>query len=556
MISQLLGLKLSVIAVTMSLNAAYAQDVMSSNSGFLSSPSSNNADILGNDSTQDAQSTPSVYSNNKLRKKSRRFKISPYAGLSATYSDNIGLVSDNSPNKEDGMVYNASVGVNASYESQKLDAVAGVGLMQIVRSNDTNDTVPTGSAGVSTELVNNLLYLDALGSVTGLVGNARGANVPSGASSADYDIFLQGTISPYLRHQFGNILVGELRYGYDYGGGTADTIGTIQSHTYRASFGTSDNAGRLNINGSTSYSDISFQNEDVNTSSNLTGNNALLANNDSTQLTNEVSADYVLTKSLTLLGQAGHDKIEMEDSEYADQLSGVFYNVGLQYMPSERLRLTGRIGERNDTLYYLVDGNYNLTKRVFVGATAVSQLMTAIPLGFRGNIAPGTAFDAAVEGQTLASQLNDQLPGSTQNNGQNNGQNLLGNQQNRELFRSQALTAYLGMQSKNGDFGVALGYENRNYNRATDEIIKTATVHYRHNFNRQISGTVEGYYSDLDGLAENTNQTYGARLLGNYALNDSVNLFAAIGRNERKTEFSQDFEFTEHNVTAGISTQF
>ncbi len=528
--------KTSLFVVILTITAE-AQNLTASStpkSGFLSSPSDSNNDIDVTDKGNIASIKPLT------DKKMRRFKISPYGGATATYSDNIGLYPDSSPLKESGMIYSTDVGVNASYESQKLDAVAGVGVTKIWRDNDTDDTIPTAQAGVSTELINNLLYLDALGSATGLRQNAYASIAPSGASNADFETYLQGSVSPYLRHQFGNLAVGELRYGYDYGGGTGDSVGTIQSNTYKAALGTANNSGRLNVNGSTSYTDLSYEDQ-------------LGGSNDSTQLTPEVTATYALTKKLTAIGQVGYDEVEMTDTSYAEDLSGTFYNAGLQYMPSERARITGRYGKRHDTQYYALDGNYDVTKRVYVGATAMSQLLTAIPLGYRGNATPGTAFDAATEGETLASKLDDILPGG--NSSKNVGQTVLGNQQNTQLYISNSVTAYLGMALQNGDTGLALGYEKRDYNIASDEVVKTATAHYRHNFTRKFSGTIEGFYYGLDGLIVNTNDTYGGRLLGNYALNDIVNLFASVGRTERTADFS-DAEYTEHNISAGVSAQF
>lgn len=528
--------KTSLLVVLLTITAK-AQNVGLSTtpkSGFLSSPSDSNNDI-------DVRDTSNVASIKPLTdKKLRRFKISPYGAATATYSDNIGLNPDSSPLKESGMIYSTSAGVNAAYESQHLDAVAGVGLTRIWRDNDTADTIPTAQAGVSTELINNFLYLDALGSATGLRQNAYASIAPSGASNSNFETYLQGSVSPYLRHQFGNLAVGELRYGYDYGGGTSDSIGTVQSNTYKASLGTANNSGRLNVNGSTSYTDLSYKDQFGNS-------------NDSTQLTPEVTATYALTKKLSAIGQVGYDEIDMTDTSYAKNLSGAFYNAGLQYMPSDRARITGRYGKRHSTEYYAVDGNYDVTKRVYIGATAMSQLLTAIPLGYRGNTAPGTAFDAAVKGETLASKLDNILPGG--NSSRNVGQTILGNQQNTQLYLSRSVTAYLGMTLQNGDTGLAVGYERRDYNLASDEVVKTATAHYRHNFTRKFSGTIEGFYYGLDGLIVNTSNTYGGRLLGNYALNDTVNLFAAVGRTERTAEF-RDAEYTEHNISAGVSAQF
>lgn len=531
--------KTSLFVVILTINA-HAQGVNASKtpqSGFLSSPSTSDSDVA----TSDTSNIPSL--NPLSNKKLRRFKISPYGAASATYSDNIGLHPDASTQKESGMIYNAGVGVNAAYETDHLDAVAGVGVTQTWRDNDTSDTIPTANAGVSTELINNLLFVDALGSVQGMRENAFAAGSLSGASNTDFETYLQASVSPYLRHKFGSAAVGELRYGYDYGGGTGDTVGTIQSNTYRASLGTANSSGRLNVDTSASYSDISYEDQ-------------LGVNNDSTQFTPEVTANYALTKKLTAIGQVGYDEVDTGntgDTSYADDLSGTFYNGGLQYTPSERARLTARYGRRHSTEYYALDGNYNVTKRVFVGATAMSQLLTAIPLGYRGNVTAGTAFDAAVEGQTLASKLDDILPGGGTVN--NMGQTILGNQENTQLYISRSLTSYLGVAMQNGDAGLALGYENRDYNIASDEVVKTATAHYRHNFTRKLSGTIEGFYYGLDGLIMNTSDTYGGRLLGNYALNDTVNLFASVGRTERTAEFS-DAEYTEHNVSAGVSTQF
>jgi uncharacterized protein (PEP-CTERM system associated) len=523
---------LFVVLLTASVHAQGFDVPDTPESGFLSSPTDLDEEV----SEVNQESIDGI-----TNKKMRRFKVSPYASATATYSDNIELSPDNSKDKESGMIYGAGVGLNAAYESRRLDAIAGVNVTQAWRGNDTSQTLPTANAGISSELISNLFFLDALGSVQALRDDALAVNSFSGAGNGNYETYLQGSVSPYLRHQFGKLAVGELRYGYDYGGGSTDTVGTVQSHTYKASLGTSDNASRLNINGSTSYTDIGYEDQ-------------FGDSNDSTQLTNEVTTTYALTHKVTLIGQIGHDKVEtVGDDAYSDDLTGLFYNGGLQYRPTERLRMTGRYGRRHNTQYYALDGNYNVTKRVFIGATAMTQLLTAIPVGYQGNIAPGTALSGVQKGESLASQLDNRLPGATTVG--NVGQTILGNQENSQIYISSSVNAYLGTELSSGSAGLALGYETRDYNTAQDEVITTATANYRHDFNKKISATLEGFYYSLESLIANTNDTYGARLLGNYALNNTVNLFAAVGRTERTAEFV-DAEFTEHNATIGISTQF
>lgn len=514
-------------------------------SGFLSEPSDTQDSVAsGGGVSRDNQAAISSVSNNK---KLRRFKVSPYASATATYSDNIGLVSDNASNKESGMIYGAGVGVNAAYQSKKLDAVAGANVTQAWRGNDTSQTLPTANAGVSAELLSNLLYLDALGAIQALRENQGTVNSFSGAGNGNYETYMTGSISPYLRHQFGRLAVGELRYGYDYGGGTTDAMGTVQSHTYKASLGTANNSARLNLNASSGYTDIGFEDQ-------------FGRSNDTTQLTNEVTATYALTRKLSAIGQIGHDNVEVsDDTIYSKELSGMFYNGGLEYRPNDRLRMTGRYGKRHNTQYYALDGNYNLTKKTYVGATAMTQLLTAVPLGYRGNITAGTLFNGVKEGETLASLMQEQmnLPGSSQSLQAN--QAIYANTQNTQMYISRGLNGYLGTKLSQGSAGVALGYETRDYNTAGEETITTATANYRHDFNQKFSTTLEGFYYAIESANNdavlNTGDTYGLRLLGNYALNKTVNLFAAVGRTQRSAE-RPDAEFTEHNITAGVSTQF
>lgn len=533
-------LRASIYVVLMTLSShaqsVFGTDSGSQQSGFLSSPSSSDDNILSDNAS--SNNTPRI--SPLSSKRSRRFQVTPYASASVTYSDNLGLVSDNSPDKESGLIYNAAVGVNASYQSKRLDAVAGVNLSQIWRDNGTDNTLPSANAGVSAEVIRNLLFLDALGSIQGLRGNGLDTNSSSGASNFDYEAYITASISPYIRYNFGNLAVGELRYGYDYGGGSADSIGEVQSNTYSASLGTANLSNRLNVDTSVSYTDIEYEDQ-------------LGANEDSQQYTAEVTARYALTPRLTAVGQVGYDEVRLNDQEFADQLSEVFYNAGLEYMPSQRLRLTARYGQRNDTEYYLLDGNYNLTKRAFIGVTGISQLLTAIPVGFRGNITPGTAFDEVIEGETLASSLNDTVVGG--GTVANDGLTPFGSVQNRELFISQSINAYLGINMGNGELGVAIGYEDRDFNTAVDEKVRTATAQYRYNIARDVTGTIEAFYFGLDGLPQNTQDTYGIRLLADYALNDQVSLFASVGRTQRSAELA-DADFTEHSITAGITSQF
>ena len=295
--------------------------------------------------------------------KKRAFKITPFANVNVTYSDNVNLDHEN---EESGMLYGGAAGIRADMVTNRLDA-AGTAAANISWGSDYDTQFsPFVEAAATAELLRNRLYVDALANYSTIFNNASSYTSQSGASSGDIEGIGSVSVSPYWRQKIGNWAVGELRYGYDQSFNNSDNLGDLRSHSYQATLGTGDRFNRISVEGSIGHIDSDY--------------NAGLGNDgDMSQTTYLLSGTYGVTKTLSLIGNVGYDSVS--DTNVGDnEFSGASYHAGLQYTPNSRMSVRGLIGRRYNDMSYSIDANYNVNERVYVGATAQTQLLPLLAM--------------------------------------------------------------------------------------------------------------------------------------------------------------------------------
>ena len=257
-------------------------------------------------------------------------------------------------------------GVRADMVTNRLDAAGTVAANVNWGSDQETQIAPYIEGAATAEILRNHLFIDGLANYSTVLNTASAFNSNSGASSGDVEGLGSVSVSPYWRQKIGNWAVGELRYGYDQSFTTANNVGDLRSHSYQATVGTGDRFNRFSVEGSVGHIDSDY--------STGFGNDG-----DMTQTTYMLSGTYGLTRTLSLIGNTGYDHVTDTNID-DDEFSGAFYNAGLQYVPNSRMSVRGLVGRRNNALSYSLDANYQVNDRVYLGATAQTQLLP--PAGF------------------------------------------------------------------------------------------------------------------------------------------------------------------------------
>lgn len=480
--------------------------------------------------------------------KPRGVKITPFANANVTYSDNMNLTHDN---EEAGLFYGVGGGVRADMVTNRLDA-AGTAAARIGWGNDQDAQIaPYLEAAATAELIRNRLYIDGIANFSSILNTASAFNSNSGASSGDIEGIGAVSISPYWRQKIGNWAVGELRYGYDQSFTTADNVGDLRSHSYQATIGTGDRFNRMSLEGSVGHIVSDY-------------NMGLGNDGDMTQTTYMLSGTYGLTKTLSLIGNAGYDQVS-DTNINDDEFSGAFYNAGLQYTPNSRASFRGMIGRRNNALSYSVDANYKVNDRLYLGATAQTQLLP--PAGFAnrtllaGNNA-GTLNDRIQSGMTPAEAIrtvyglqDGGVVGGSANNITSDTV-IAGNDQNMSPFRNELMMLFAGVSGRQWSGNASVGVQNSDYDNAQDQKTIIATASLGRQLGHKWSTTLGGYYYGIDtGYVQNESETLGLNLGVNYSINKYLNAFGSVQRLVRSAPIEEN-EFTEHSATLGINASF
>lgn len=476
----------------------------------------------------------------------KHFKLTPFIGAEATYTDNINLSHNN---KESGMLYNIYGGVRGDVTTNRFDG-AGTAAGNIYWNNKSNnvDVSPHVEAAGTAEILRNRLFIDGLANYTTTYETA-GARSSTGAGDGLLNGIGSVSVSPYWRQKIGNWAVGELRYGYDAGFSEADGVGDMQTHSYQATLGTGDRFNRYSLKGRLAHIDSSYSNPITN------------ANGDMKQSTAELIGSYGLTQRLALLGTIGYDEVSganIPDDEY----SGEFWGAGAEYRPNSRARIMGMYGRRNNAPSYLAEASYQLNN-AYAGVTAMTSL--APPSGYNHNtlrlsgqqLADFNSFLDKNKDKSVAEAIRTKYNIRDGQMITSGGEAVIvGNGQNLDPYRNRTVTGYMGGNLKNLNVSGSLTYDERDFKYATDEKAMIATAGLGYQLTQRLSTSLEGFYYALEtDVKRNESWTYGGGWGLQYALTKNVSAYTLLRHTERKANVRQ-FEYKENAATIGISANF
>ncbi|WP_170298984.1 TIGR03016 family PEP-CTERM system-associated outer membrane protein [Massilia eburnea] len=263
--------------------------------------------------------------------------FSPMATARATYSDNIGLQSDE--NAKSGFVLQLTPGFELVNHSQRFDFKMSymLNLYQYAggRPSGTQRHSQDLDSALKARLVEELLYMDAQASVHQQATSAFGPRSGNGYVSNNQNEVRTIRLSPYLVHRFGAFANGELRYTRDRV--SSNNLGMRSSDGNTISGSLTSGPGFRRFGWDLSLARAVY-NEDIP----VTGG-GVDAQTSSSRNAN-VGLRYVATPQLNVGVFGGYDDYEF--SGLGGAQSGAAYGANLAWTPSGRTSLEASAGHR------------------------------------------------------------------------------------------------------------------------------------------------------------------------------------------------------------------
>lgn len=260
--------------------------------------------------------------------------------------------------------------------------------------SDTDDVFidPNISTSGTWSVVDDLFYVDVSALAAEQSLGQSNFLVQEGIGQADEEVIYGGvSVSPYLYRQFANEGSLELRVranslqvldeqvgdSLDLGDGV--TIDDIQfsndstSTEAMAQYSSGNFLSKLKFSLGASTRKVEETGSDV---------PQLVPEVDLTQSSASLDTTFELSDSFSLLAGIGYDDVDFGDNATAgdttraDNYTGEYWNVGFNYVPSQRSSLLVKVGERYDGASLTVRARHRLTRRVDLMANADRTLST------------------------------------------------------------------------------------------------------------------------------------------------------------------------------------
>jgi uncharacterized protein (PEP-CTERM system associated) len=255
-------------------------------------------------------------------------RITPNLNIVETYTDNVGLQTRG--NERSDFVTQISPGFTLVTNGPRLKANATYALQTTYYAQGTGATSTSNqlNANATAEFVRDLFFMDARASVQQQNISAFGPqsvnNVNINDNRADVRTY---SLSPYLRHTFGNSARGELRYSHESVGTNSDLLGISSTDRLLATLDSGRDFGKIGWGLRTSTQTDHYN-----------------ARRDIQQSAYSGNVRYALTPTFGLTAQAGYEKHDY--TSIGDEPRGGLYNVGFNWAPSPRTNVTATVGHR------------------------------------------------------------------------------------------------------------------------------------------------------------------------------------------------------------------
>jgi uncharacterized protein (PEP-CTERM system associated) len=259
-----------------------------------------------------------------------QWKVVPSVELRETYSDNVSQQTDDA--KRGQFISELSPRVTVATDGPRLKLQASAASHLYAYSEHVEGTNRTQSelqANGRAKLINDLLYLDGSASIGQQAVSAFGQQVTdsNGYSSANRATVSTWRLSPSLRHRFGAIAAGELRYTRDSVKSGNALLGDSTSNTLAASLSSGPTFHAIGWDLQASRQDLE---DSLARKFHIVNSNAGL--------------HYRATQSLILNASAGYDKYDYNGP--GGVTSGKSYSLGFTWTPSLRTSIQASVGRR------------------------------------------------------------------------------------------------------------------------------------------------------------------------------------------------------------------
>ncbi|MDX5360545.1 MAG: TIGR03016 family PEP-CTERM system-associated outer membrane protein [Alphaproteobacteria bacterium] len=476
----------------------------------------------------------------------RPLEITPYVGAEVTISDNIDL--EPRGQEDSAIVTTAYGGFEALYDSPRF---SGGGVLELAgdvyhgRDNGRKfDGLRVNANAFGTaEIIPNRAYVDLSGYWRDVLVNSDGRislNPVAGAGSRTGVGSI--TISPSYRQPLGPNLQGELRTTHSFTGGASGDVSTEVRNAARASLGTTRPFGRI---GFESFAEYSNSQSDE--------NGGL---NDLERATAQATVSYEVSPRFALLARGGYD--EVDSAGFTEDMSGFSYGAGFRARPTPRSSIEVIVGERYNDLNVEADARYQLTDRITAGVRyyqdvatssySESELYQARFLQSLGIFGTPTESQRAFAQQEVALL---QSAGFLSTGGTN------------RVYRSTVLSGYLTGQFNTNRVYLNVFGQERDFDilnpgdPSIDEQSINFVAGWEKQFSSRLTGTAEASYRYYvaDNPVTSDTDTYGLRLMADYQLTPTVDIYGGLIHTTRQATFNAD-EYRENAALVGARARF
>ena len=258
------------------------------------------------------------------------FKVTPAVTLRATYTDNVRLEADETKQGQFITELSPSLAVTSDTPRLKLRAAFASHLYAYMgeRLAGTNASSRDLNADARAKLIDDLLFFDGAASISQQNVSAFGPQAYSnGYSSANRNEVRTWRAAPYLKHRFGTIADGELRYTRDSVTSNSATFGNSTSDTVTLSLASGPTFRTVGWGFTYSRQDLSDTRAGESRAENA-----------------DLKLRLCVTNELSITAGAGYDKYDFQGP--GGSTAGPSRSVGVTWTPSLRTSIDASVGKR------------------------------------------------------------------------------------------------------------------------------------------------------------------------------------------------------------------
>lgn len=261
------------------------------------------------------------------------WKITPTLSLQETYTDNVTLAPPGLEKSDFITQINPGISLTGTGSRLKLNASYVMQNLVYAEESSRNTMNHILNANANAELVENFFYLDGRAAISqqniSLLGPQAADNVNSTGNRTEVQTY---SVSPYLRHSFGNFASTEIRYTHDEvsTGGS----GLLNSQADRI---------QLSLNSGSAFNKLGWG---LNYSNSETDYGNTAQTNIQATKTEVVSGNlhYSVTPKFRLTATGGYEKNDYDS--IGEKPDGSFWTAGFSWAPSARTSINASAGRR------------------------------------------------------------------------------------------------------------------------------------------------------------------------------------------------------------------